>query len=143
MTLTRRERDELHAAQLKVRQFKARERKDAKAKRPKSPKADRGRVRDNGYLAWLRRQPCVIGARVRTFACEGPIEACHIRMHKPGERPTGMQRKPDDARATPMCRLHHRLQHSMNEREFWANARLDPFDTAAALYIRYQSKEPG
>jgi hypothetical protein len=142
VTLTRRERDELHAAQLKVRQFKARERKDAKAKRPKSPKASRGRVRDNGYLAWLRRQPCVLGG-APTHTCEGATEACHIRAHKPGELPTGLQRKPDDRRATCLCAGGHREQHSMNEMRFWQAHGLNPFEVAERLYARYQSKEPG
>lgn len=136
MTLTRRERDELHAAQLKVRQFKARERKDAKAKRPKSPKADRGRVRDNGYLAFLRRQPCTVASS----ACQGPIQAAHIRSHKPGELPTGLQRKPDDSRATALCAHHHAEQHSRNELSWWGARGLNPFEVAERLYARYQAE---
>jgi hypothetical protein len=65
--LTRRE----IAHALKKRQD-AERRKAAKAARPKSPKASRGRERNNAYLAWLRRQPCV--AR-HMGGCDGPVEA--------------------------------------------------------------------
>jgi hypothetical protein len=142
MTLTRRERDELHAAQLKVRQFKARERKDAKAKHPKSPKADRGRVRDNGYLAWLRRQPCAVGP----LGCEGPTEAAHVRYSRPGEPNPGLQVKPSDKYAVPLCSGHHRTgpeaQHAAGERAWWASRGIDPFELAARLYAEYQSDKP-
>jgi len=139
VTLTRRERDELHAAQLKVRQFKARERKDAKAKRPKSPKADRGRVRDNGYLAFLRRQPCVVGP----VGCFGPVEAAHIRFADAGRgKPlTGMQTKPDDRWCVSLCAAHHRTgpdaQHGANERAWWASRGIDALELAAKQYAAY------
>lgn len=108
----------------------AKRRKEQRARRPKSPKADRGRVRDNAYLAWLRRQPCAI-CRVT------PSDAAHIRTPKPGELPTGLQRKPDDRRATPLCRVHHEMQHGMNEMRFWRAFCLDPFEVASRHYAEF------
>jgi len=111
-------------------------RRQARPKRPKSPKADRGRVRDNGYLAFLRRQPCSIEG-LRGHVCEGRIEAAHIRTARPGELPTGLQRKPDDERATSLCSLAHREQHSMQEMRFWRSYNLDPFEVAAKQRAEY------
>ena len=132
MTLTREEREagRIH------RQAKNRERKEAKAKRPKNMKASRGREVDHGFLAFLRRQPCCVGP----VGCAGPVQACHIRFGLPGEPPTGMQRKPNDDRCTPMCARHHAEQHDMNERAFWARYRRDPFAVADALYKLYMSE---
>lgn len=109
----------------------------AKRARAVSPKADRGRVRNNGYLAWLRRQPCCVGVRSGFLGCAGPIQACHIRTPKPGEPPTGLQRKPDDERATPLCRQHHEEQHAGNEMAFWRKYGLDPFEVAERLFAEY------
>ena len=120
------------------RQAKARERKEAKAARPKSPKADRGRERDNGYLAFLRRQPC---------ACCGyaaPSDAAHIRMAslERGKLPTGMQVKPSDRFAVPLNRVCHGRQHAMSEARFWQERGRDPFKIADRLYAEYQGQAP-
>lgn len=104
-------------------------------------KADRGRVRDNGYLAFLRRQPCSVGHIYGFTRCSGHIDAAHIRTHKPGGRPTGMQRKPDDCRATSLCRRHHTEQHDAgNELRWWQGYGLDPFETAERLFAAYEAQ---
>lgn len=116
-------------------------RQKAKAARPVSAKKDRGRVRCNAYLAWLRRQPCV--AR-HMGGCDGPIEACHIRTPDPsrGKPLTGMQVKPDDKWATPMCRHHHAAQHQMNELAWWNRLGLNPFTTAEGLFAQFNGERP-
>lgn len=104
-------------------------------------KADRGRVRDNGYLAFLRRQPCVIGEKYGQVACcDGPTQAAHIRYGKPGELPTGMQRKPNDDRCTPLCAHHHAQQHASGERWWWQHWGLDPFAVAERLFAAYEAQ---
>lgn len=115
--------------------FKRDARKADRKARPKSPKADRGRERDNGYLAFLRRQPC---------ACCGhpaPSDAAHIRMAslERGKLPTGMQVKPSDRFAVPLNRACHSVQHSMSEARFWSERGLDPFAIADRLYADYQA----
>ena len=134
MTLTREEREagRIH------RQAKNRERKEAKAKRPKNMKASRGREIDHGFLAFLRRQPCCVGP----VGCAGHIEAAHVRFGRPGERPTGMQRKPSDAGNTvPLCVAHHRrgrdAQHDSGERKWWEARRMDPHQISESLYKIY------
>jgi hypothetical protein len=137
VSLSKTERDALHAAQRTVRRLKSRERKTAKAARPVSPKANRGRVRDPGFLAYVRRLPCAVGP----IGCAGGIEAAHIRYSLPGEPLTGMQRKPDDCRAVPLCAGHHRTnpdaQHAGSERAFWAKRGIDPHAIAASRYAQY------
>ena len=116
-------------------------RADAKAKRKARPAKVRPtaegqrkpRERDPGFLAFLRRQPCAVAGP----GCDGAVQAAHLRTHAPGERPTGMGRKPDDSRCLPLCAEHHRQQHATNELRFWAVAGIDPFQLAAELYRRY------
>lgn len=110
-------------------------RKEATRARPKSPKADRGRERDNGYLAFLRRQSCACGCGLTA-----PSDAAHIRMASPerGKLPTGMQVKPSDRFAVPLSRACHMKQHSMSEVRFWSDCGRDPFAIADRLYAEYQ-----
>lgn len=116
------------------RQAKARERKALKSARPKSPKADRGRERDTGFLQYLRRLPCTV------CPAPAPSDAAHIRMASPerGKLPTGMQVKPSDRFAVPMCRACHSSQHSMSEARFWASHGIDPFATADSHFAAYK-----
>ncbi len=113
-------------------------RREAKAARPKSPKADRGRVRDNGYLAFLRRQPCCVAGAL----CSGRVQAAHIRYADVdrGKPITGMQVKPADRWALPLCAWHHARQHQMNERVFWMGHGIDPLATAERLYAEFTGK---
>jgi hypothetical protein len=87
------------------------------------------RFSDEPYLRYIRRQPCCL--------CGGiDVEAAHLRVGSinDGKRPTGMGEKSSDRWALPLCNRHHKEQHSMNEREFWASYGIDPF----ALSMHYQ-----
>lgn len=116
-------------------------RQKAKAARPVSPKSSRGRERNNAYLAWLRRQPCV--AR-HMGGCVGPIEAAHIRSPSlRHDKPlTGLGVKPDDRWCVGACNAHHRQQHSMNEMAWWRSIGLDPFTTAEGLFNTFNGERP-
>lgn len=104
--------------------------------RPKSPKADRGRERDNGFLAYLRRQPCEARA---LGGCSGPIDPAHIRFNDgPDRQNPGGARKNHDRHANPLCRVHHDQQHSGSERAFWSLIGKDAYATSAAHYAAYQ-----
>lgn len=88
------------------------------------------RQKDSGHLAFLRELPCVIcGDNTST-------EAAHIRFTEPkvAKENPGMQQKPDDRFAVPLCGRHHREQHSGNERAFWSGREIDPTYLALALY---------
>lgn len=88
----------------------------------------RPRLHDDGYLAFLRTKPCCICGR------ENETEACHIRIGF-----LALNKKPDDRFAVPMCSMHHRHQHGMNEADFWDDYVfvLAPFEIAAKLYEEY------
>ena len=92
---------------------------------PKQP-----RLRDERYLAFVRRQSCCV------CGAPAPSDAAHVRYQSllDGKRSTGLAEKPDDRWAVPMNRSCHRLQHSMNERDFWAMKGIDPLAIAQKLY---------
>jgi hypothetical protein len=90
------------------------------------------RQHDDGYLAYIRQQRCCICGDNLT------VEAAHLRIGSinDGKRNTGMAEKSSDKWALPLCVTHHREQHTMNEREFWASYGIDPF----ALAMQYRVK---
>jgi hypothetical protein len=95
LTLTARETAEI----IRKRKSKGRQRLNGrKLAETNTGKADRGRMRDPGFLAYLRRQPCE--AR-HLGGCEGPIHAAHIRYSDAakGSVNPGMQRKNHDHHA--------------------------------------------
>lgn len=155
MPLTYEERKEVDRIEARLRELKARRDADAKARAKVARKArskaiDRSRPeqrkerqRDNGYLSWLRRLPCVCcGSRQR-------VEAAHVRAGyaAAGWSPTGMMQKPDDQRAVPLAADCHRegphAQHRTNERAWWAELGIDPPDLCADLIAAYEAGEDG
>jgi len=95
------------------------------------------RIHDHAYLAWLRRCPCIAGL-YEFGTCEGPTQAAHLRMNIAGRQGPGMQRKPDDCWATPLCEKHHiRDQHTQSEAAFWGRLGVDPFALASELYASF------
>ncbi|HYE38256.1 hypothetical protein [Methylocaldum sp.] len=99
-------------------------------------KQHRGRERDNGYLAYLRRQPC---AARHLGGCAGPIDPAHIRYNDgPDRQNPGGARKNHDHHANPLCRAHHDEQHRGSERAFWDRVGKDAYATAAEHYAAYR-----
>lgn len=80
-------------------------------------------------LAFIRTLPCCI--------CQDDTstEAAHVRFQdrRAAKRQVGLQEKPDDVWTVPLCGKHHREQHTMNEREFWARYQKDPVFICLAL----------
>jgi len=108
------------------------------------PKADRGRERDPGYLAFVRRLPCVAG--LVEGGCSGRVEAAHIRFSDAslGRVNPGLQLKSSDRWATPLCRFHHQHdQHQRNERAFWERLRIEPGALSIALHAAYAAGQDG
>lgn len=137
MTLSAEQRAILYKAQqIKREQNKGRSRA-LKSERRERGKADRGRERDNGFLAYLRRQPC---EAAHMGGCDGPVQAAHISYRQAGiPNSFGRGVKNHDRHATPLCAGHHALQHSMGrERAFWELVGKDAYETAAGHYERYQ-----
>lgn len=84
----------------------------APPKRKRSTPRRSGRVRDEAWLAEVRRLPCCGPPHQPPFGsisreewnrCEGPVEADHA-----GARPIG--RKASDDTAIPLCSRHHRMR---------------------------------
>jgi hypothetical protein len=84
----------------------------------------------NDYLHYIRGQPCCI------CGDDVSVEAAHVRSGwVEDDKPvTGMARKSDDRWTLPLCGRHHREQHTMNEREFWASYHIEPLK----LCLKYQ-----
>lgn len=95
------------------------------------------RIEYPAYLAYVRTQPCMICARPGS-------DAAHIRTGSlVNKKPhTGFGEKPDDKWALPLCRDHHREQHSMNERAFWRRYGINPFLAAIRLYRNRPAMPP-
>lgn len=115
------------------------ERRAARKARQPSEKAGRGRVRDPGFLAYLRRQPC----RCAGKRCEGPIQAAHVRYGDAarGKVNPGLQVKPSDRFAVSLCARHHAEQHQNNERAWWSSYGKDGLAEADAQFAAYQRGE--
>lgn len=135
MTLTLEERETVRAGKAITARVNKERRKQAKAARP-SEKRHRGRERDTGYLAFLRRRPCL------SCKAPAPSDAAHLRMASPerGKLPTGMQVKPSDRFAVPLCRSCHTIQHSGSEARFWSERGTDPFIAADRLFAAYRGE---
>jgi hypothetical protein len=88
------------------------------------------REHNEAYLDFIRSCPCCLCDDNTT------VEAAHLRVGSigDGKRDTGMGEKSSDRWALPLCGRHHREQHAMDEREFWASYGINPF----ALALHYQ-----
>lgn len=123
----------------------ARDRKGREKALSRAPGQRQPRERDPGYLAFLRRLPCIASV-VGIPGCEGPTQAAHLRFSDvaQGRRNPGMAAKPSDRFANPLCATHHlRDQHAREERAFWNSLGIDPGDLSAALYAAYLAGEDG
>ena len=155
--LTQEERKALAAAQARVRELldpikEAQRIKAAKLKRERNraagkraPEQRQPRELDAGYLAFLRRLPCVAGV-MGHGDCQGATQAAHLRFSDASRdrRNPGLGNKPHDRHATPLCAHHHlRDQHARQEQAFWNGLGVDPGDLSAALYAAYQAGEDG
>ena len=131
MTLSAEQRAVVNEAQRILRE----ERKAATRARPKSPKADRGRERDNGFCQYIRRQPCEAGHR---GDCLGPVQHAHVSYQVAGiANSFGRGVKNHDRHGNPLCAGHHAEQHRVGEKPFWAWLGKDAYETAAAHFDRY------
>jgi len=72
------------------------------------------------------------------------VEAAHLRVGSinDGKPYTGMQEKPSDRWALPLCSKHHREQHSMNELEFWASYNINPFEQCQKHQVKVRNPMP-
>lgn len=88
------------------------------------------RQHDEPHLAFVRSLPCAICGDNTT------TEAAHIRSGNLayGKEQTGMQQKPHDRWAVPLCGTCHRDQHKQNEWRFWRDIGINPWTLALTLH---------
>jgi hypothetical protein len=98
------------------------------------------RLKDPGYLAWLRKQRCACGC------LQGPpCDAAHLRATSFLHEKTGGWGRPDDRWALPLKHNHHMAQHHHPDGElaWWAAHGIhDPFALCIDYYQRYQRIKP-
>lgn len=128
----------------KIQRAKARAKRETAIDRSRKEQRQ-PRERDNAYLAWLRRQCCVVGA-IAGWPCSGRIDPAHIRYSdaRAGKLNPGAGRKPDDKWCLPVCRTHHDAQHAYgDERKWWCSeVGVDAIDLARAVHGAFQTDQP-
>ena len=98
----------------------------------KRTKPRRGPLRDPGYLAFLReRCPCIVALGFTSRYSLGKCDAAHGPVNGRGS-------KGPDNEALPLCREHHREQHSIGFRAFQEKHGFEWLREAAAHYTAYQ-----
>ncbi len=90
---------------------------------------------DANYLALIRQCPCL-------YCGMDPCgEAAHVRFASAAfGKASGMQKKPEDKWAVPLCGEDHRIarhaQHNRGEEEFWASIDISPLVVAERLHAK-------
>jgi hypothetical protein len=83
------------------------------------------RHRDKGHLKFVASQPCLVCGR-------SPADAHHLRY----TQPRAMGRKVSDEFTVPLCRTHHRDNHSSgDEIAWWEKRAIDPIATSRMLWV--------
>jgi ERF superfamily len=83
------------------------------------------RHRDKAHLKFVASQPCLVCGR-------SPADAHHLRF----TQPRAMGRKVSDEFTVPLCRTHHRENHSVgDEVAWWGRQAIDPVDTSRKLWV--------
>ena len=88
------------------------------------------RQHDEPHLHFIRLLPCLI------CGDDTCTEAAHIRYgdRTAGKRQTGLGERPDDCFTLPLCSVHHRAQHTENEKRWWTDLGIDPIRIALSLW---------
>jgi hypothetical protein len=83
------------------------------------------RHRDKAHLKFVASQPCLICGR-------SPADAHHLRF----TQLRAMGRKVSDEFTVPLCRTHHRDNHSFgDEVTWWERRAIDPLATSRMLWV--------
>jgi len=83
------------------------------------------RHRDKAHLKFVASQPCLVCGR-------SPADAHHLRF----TQPRAMGRKVSDEFTVPLCRTHHRDNHSSgDEVAWWERRAIDPVATSRMLWV--------
>lgn len=107
--------------------------KGASSDQPRMRRSDAGR--DSDYLAMLRELPCL------KCGVEPCGEAAHVRLASAAYgKASGLQQKPDDKWALPLCGDDHReardAQHKRREHDFWRDLGINPLIACERLHAQ-------
>ena len=96
----------------------------------KARKADKSKrrfanLRSPEYQAWIRLQFCSVKG-----GCDGMTECAHVKSRGAGGA--------DRGNCVPLCRRHHREQHTLGIQTFQYLYHIDLAAVAAALDVQYQ-----
>ena len=91
--------------------------------------------KDADYLALVRQLPCLY------CGVEPCGEAAHVRLSSAAfGKSSGLQKKPDDCWALPLCRDDHLnardAQHKRSEAEFWQSLGINPLIVCERLWAK-------
>lgn len=87
---------------------------------PRAPKPRT--IRDAAYVTWVHGQPCIV--------CGRPGDACHVHTRRNGG---------DRRNLVPLCRAHHREQHTIGIVSFARRYNLNLAASADEFDRRYHS----
>jgi hypothetical protein len=104
------------------------------------------KFRDADYIAWIRKQPCVIlhryGHVIKRGAfwyvahfCASPVQACHLTSRGAGGSDRG-------GNVVSMCAILHDQQHTQGLESFQKNWGVDLRAEALRLQALYESEHP-
>ena len=83
------------------------------------------RHRNKAHLKFVASQPCLVCGR-------SPADAHHLRF----TQPRALGRKVSDEFTVPLCRTHHRDNHSFgDEAAWWGKRAIDPMTTSRLLWV--------
>jgi hypothetical protein len=83
------------------------------------------RHRDKAHLKFVASHPCLVCGR-------SPADAHHLRF----TQPRAMGRKVSDEFTVPLCRTHHRENHSFGDEEaWWQRCAIDPVEVSRKLWV--------
>jgi ERF superfamily len=89
------------------------------------------RHRDKAHLKFVASQPCLVCGR-------SPADAHHLRF----TQLRAMGRKVSDEFTVPLCRTHHRDNHSFgDEVTWWERRAIDPMATSRMLWVSTRRTE--
>ena len=92
-------------------------------------------AKDDAYLAWIRKLPCVVSGR-------HPVEAAHLSAGNLayGHAGRGRSQKASDRWALPLAPDMHAIQHKGDEMTFWSERGINPHMVALALHGAYSEE---
>ncbi|MBB3453945.1 hypothetical protein FHT86_002201 [Rhizobium sp. BK313] len=93
------------------------------------PAPKRKPAKSKGYLSFIHSLPCVVSGAYGVEAAHLSSPALHF-----GHYGRGKGSKAPDRWALPLSPTQHRIQHSMNEMEFWRRAGIDPHILALTIF---------